>query len=159
MCRSDGDTPEKQIEQILAVTPIMRGQQSNQKHVIPPRQPQQPSQPASQPPPQQQAPQQSQPQNAHDDLIDFGQNENSHPDPPHSAAMPQQPADLRASQMQNGGQGQKDMEQMLVSTSTSKGGQGPLLDFQDDMQNSLPDQHPTLKRQDTDDQEFVDAHE
>jgi hypothetical protein len=88
------------------------------------------------------------------DLIDFGQ---------HDAPEVQQPlipADLHAAQTQNNGQQQKDLEQMLRSTSTSPPpNKESLIDFHDDLKRGLPDIH-TLKRQDTDTQsvdEFVDA--
>lgn len=102
---------------------------------------------------------QSQPQQPQADLIDFGQNEPSHPPNEAKPRVPSQPADLQAALTKNGGQGQKDMEQMLASMSTAQGGQGqgPLLDFHDDMHNSLP--KVTLKRSDTSEDEFVDAEE
>lgn len=156
----DGDTPEKQIEQILAVAPILRGQKFTEKHAIPPHH----SRQSLEEPPYQSSQQESQPPRHEDDLIDFGQNDIPHPTiPPGSQQdnkvpeMPRQPSDLQAAQTQNGGQGQKDLEQMLNSTSTAQVTQGPLLDFQDDMHNSLP--RPTLKSQDTSDDEFVDAEE
>jgi hypothetical protein len=66
---------------------------------------------------------------------------------------------LQAAQTKNDGQNQKDMEQMLSSKNTAQGGQGqgPLLDFHDEMHNSLP--QVTLKRSDTSEDEFVDAEE
>ncbi len=144
---SDGDTPEKQIEQILAVTPILRGQKSNEKLVIPTYQSQQQWQP------------QQEPKQASADLIDFGQNESSQPAREAKAEMPNLPSDLQAAQTKNGGQSQKEMEQMLASTNTARGGhnQGPLADFHDDVHNSLP--KVTLKRSDTSEDEFVDAEE
>jgi oxysterol-binding protein-related protein 8 len=138
---SDSDTPQKQTEQILAVTPILQGQKSNEKHVIPNYQSQQQSQ------------LQQQPKQVPADLIDFGQNGSSQPE------MLNQPSDLQAAQTKNDGQNQKDMEQMLSSTNTAQGGQeqGHLLDFHDEMYNSLP--QVTLKRSDTSEDEFVDAEE
>jgi hypothetical protein len=123
------------------VTPILQGQKSNEKHVIPNYQSQQQSQP------------QQQPKQAPADLIDFGQNESSQPE------MPNKPSDLQAAHTKIDGQSQKDMEQMLSSISTAQGsqGQGPLLDFHDEMHNSLP--QVTLKRSDTSEDEFVDAEE
>ena len=155
---SDGDTPQKQTEQILAVIPILRGQKSNEKNVIPPRGStdraryeeahlQQPTQP-----------QQSHgPLRPQEDLIDFGQNDSSHSanttsnNPP----MPHQHSELQAAQTKNGGQSQKGLQQTLASTSTATA-QGPLIDFHDDLHNSLLPK-PELKRQDTSDDEFVDA--
>ncbi len=67
---SDGATPEEKTKQILALAPILRGQQHNQQsNVSQPQQGQHASQQSSRP--QQHAP-------GHDDLIDFGQ---SHPAP------------------------------------------------------------------------------
>lgn len=74
----DGATPEEKTKQILAIAPILRGQQHNQQSkASQPQQSQENSQPPSQP--QQQAV-------AHDDLIDFGQ---SNPAPSTSAAVGQ----------------------------------------------------------------------
>jgi hypothetical protein len=188
---SDGDNPQKQIEQILAVTPILQGQKSTEKHVIPKRQsqdqgqpvaaqqiqqpqqiqqqappPQQPQQPQAQQAQQvrqvQQVQQSEQPQSVHQaegDLVDFGQNEAPQAAPAPQPQMPRLPSDLKAAQTQNGGQSQKELEQTLSATSTSQAGQGPLLDFHNDMKSSLPTQ--PLQRQDTndDEDEFVDAHE
>jgi hypothetical protein len=125
------------------VTPILRGQKFNEKHAIPPHQSQQ----------------QPQPRQPQADLIDFGQNESSHPSKEAKPQMPSQPSDLKAAQSKNGGQGQKDMEHMLASSSTAQvgQGQGPLLDFHNGMNNSLP--KVTLKRSDTSEDEFVDAEE
>jgi hypothetical protein len=129
------------------VTPILQGQKSNEKHVIPNYHSYQQSQ------------SQLQPKQAPADLIDFGQNESSQPATEAKPEMPKQSSDLQAAQIKNGGQGQKDMEQMLSSTSTVQGGQGQrsLLDFHDDMYNSLP--QVMLKRSDTSEDEFVDAEE
>jgi hypothetical protein len=123
------------------VTPILQGQKLNEKLVIPIYQ-------------SQHQPQHQQlPKQVPDDLIDFGQNEEAKPE------IPNQPSDLQAAQTQNGGRSQKYMEHMLSSTSIAQGGQGqgPLLDFHDDMHNSLP--QVTLKRSDTSEDEFVDAEE
>ncbi len=115
---SDGPTPEAKIRQILAIAPILEGQQPNQKYDIPPQhtnqtqpqlqqgQPQlQQTQPPLQqaPPPLQQAPpqlQQSQPQLQQapppvhgavpSDLIDFGQAPITNAAPSHTP-MQQQP--------------------------------------------------------------------
>jgi hypothetical protein len=127
------------------VTPILRGQKSNEKHVIPSY--------------QQSQPQQQQPIQATADLIDFGQDESSPTVTETKPEMPHQPSDPQAAQNKNGGQSQKDMEQMLTSTSMVQGGQGhgPLVDFHNDIHNSLP--QVTLKRSDTSEDEFVDAEE
>jgi oxysterol-binding protein-related protein 8 len=153
---SNGTTPQQIAEQILAITPILPGQKSNEKNPIPPQRQAQPAQanhtlpaPAAAPQPQAQAPQ--------DDLIDFGQHDGATA----TLQQPLIPADLKAAQTQNNGQQQKDLEDTLRSTSTSpppeKGG---LIDFHDDLKSNLPGEQHTLKRQDTDTQsldEFVDA--
>lgn len=151
---SDGSTPQKQTEQILAVTPIIPGQNFQEKHPIPPPrnrtasynsinapEVQQPSQPAPA---------------AQHDLIDFGQDDRSTGIPP---APPSGPADLYAAQTQNGGQRQKDLEEKLKSTSTtSVNNTDSLIDFHQDLKKDLP--NAALLRQDTDTNsvdEFVDA--
>ncbi|KAL2072525.1 hypothetical protein VTL71DRAFT_11868 [Oculimacula yallundae] len=176
----DGTTPEKQAEQILAVTPILAGQKSTEKNPIPPQHTQSephtsnhepiaaparapaPANPSSenQPPP-------PAPEN---DLINFGQNDG----PPSTSAastttpaVPEYhaPADLHAAQTLNNGQQQKDLENTLRSTSTERVNGGGLLDFSDDLKKDLPtvDKNgkktaPALKKEDTDSlDEFVDA--
>jgi len=142
----DGTTPQKQTEQILAVTPILRGQKQTEKNPIPP--PHQRSESYN----STSIPTNPQPPAEHGDLIDFGQNEN-HP------VQPSIPADLHAAQTQNNGQLQKDLETTLKSTSSPQP-KGPLLDFHDDLKNNISDIGKGLKRQDTDTQsvdEFVDA--
>lgn len=148
---SDGDTPEKQIAQIMAIAPILPGQKSTDKHIIPPRRASQtPSVPqpnvatTAAPQPHPPAPV------AEDDLIDFGQNDDTpnevHPKAPQVENHKPDPA-------------QKDLEAMLASTSSAKAPPGPLLDFHDDMKKSLPAGGvPSLKRADTSESdEFVDA--
>ncbi len=115
------------MEQILAVTPILRGQKSNEKHVIPPRQSREAS--LSGPPAATSHPAPQPTQNHHDDLIDFGQNEAQQKTPQvvvqqaaeystqSKSQIPHLPSDLHAAQNQNGGQSQKEMEQVLASTS------------------------------------------
>lgn len=85
------------------------------------------------------------------DLIDFGQNDSpkeAHPDAHQTENHKPDPA-------------QKELEAMLVSTSTAKAPPGPLLDFHDDMKTALPaGGPPRIKRTDTSDSdEFVDAEE
>jgi hypothetical protein len=150
---SDGSTPKKQTEQILAVTPILRGQSRTEKNPIPPPHTRSessttiPKTTASHPP--------LQPPPAENDLIDFGQN-----DGPTSSHLP---ADLQAAQTQNGSQQQKDLEQTLRSTSQERKKGGSLIDFHDDLKRDLPatDGHrEALTRRDTDTSsldEFVDA--
>ncbi|EPE28032.1 Oxysterol-binding protein-like protein [Glarea lozoyensis ATCC 20868] len=208
----DGDTPEKQVEQILAITPILPGQKPNQKNQIPPSHQQAAEKSAAEksttenstataatatpsPPPSTQnlppaplasagntkatpspistpkaAPISSPkvaPISHENDLVDFGQNDSAPPQK--SAIQSQMPADLYAAQTQNGGQKQKELEQTLLSTSTSRENQGgPLLDFHDDLKRDLPAggtetekaRHAALLRKDTDTDsldEFVDA--
>jgi hypothetical protein len=149
----DGATPQKQTEQILAVTPILRGQKSNERNIIPHRRAESYTSTKST-----EATRQKHPEA---DLIDFGQNENSVPPNPYA------PKDLQAAQTQNNGQQQKDLEEILRSTSTEPkdGNQGSLIDFHDDMKKNLPvldGENSKLKRHDTDTQsldEFVDAEE
>jgi hypothetical protein len=150
---SDGSTPKRQTAQILAVTPILRGQSSTEKNPIPPPHTRSesstiiPKAAASHPPPQQ-------PPAAENGLIDFGQNDG--PAPSHI------PVDLHASQTNNGQQ-QRDLEQTLRATSRERNQGGSLIDFHDDLKRDLPgaDGHvEALKRRDTetsDVDEFVDA--
>ncbi|RAL62390.1 hypothetical protein DID88_004956 [Monilinia fructigena] len=139
----DGDSPQKQTEQILAVYPILPGQPStsisasgNSGSITPQ-------------------------EKDKENLIDFS---NDSPVP----AQYQIPADLHAAQTQNNGQQQKDLERTLQSTSTVQGQtQGSLIDFHDDLKKDLPaatdtqgTATSTLYRQDTDTHsldEFVDA--
>ena len=153
-CNSDGSTPQKQTEQILAVTPIIPGQNFQEKNPIPPPHNrtassnsintpapvQQPSEPAPAPA-------------AQKDAIDLGQTDGIPPAPPSG------PEDLYAAQTQNGGQKQKDLEGNLKSTSTSSmNNTDALIDFHQDLQKDLP--NASLTRKDTDTNsvdEFVDA--
>lgn len=147
---SDGSTPVKQVQQILAVTPILPGQNYTEKNPIPKRNP---SIVSTTSPPKAASPAASQapPQAQENDLIDFGQNE-----PPTQAPVPL-PVDLKAAQTENGGQQQKDLERMLRSTSNERG-QGSLIDFHDDMKAALPDAHK-LQRLDTDTQSLDEFHD
>lgn len=85
-------SPEKQVEQILAIAPILPAQTSSgssqpaQKQPAPPQQTQQP-------PPQQDKPLPAAPaqQDGSSDLIDFGQNEHPPPPPPDSTKPPPAP--------------------------------------------------------------------
>jgi len=146
----DGDTPEKQTAQILAVAPILRGQIRKEKNPIPPPHHRSESYISTHAPEKRQNP-------PTDDLIDFGQLENT---PPQSHL----PADLLAAQTKNNGQQQRDLEGLLKSTSTPPppGNQGSLIDFHEDLKKGLPKTENALRRQDTDTQsldEFVDAEE
>ncbi|TVY30457.1 Oxysterol-binding protein-like protein [Lachnellula hyalina] len=148
----DGATPEKQVEQILAVTPILRGQKSNEKNPIPKRNPSiistnTPAKAAPAPAPAPAAPAPA-PTGA-SDLINFGQNETS-----------VIPADLKAAQTENGGQQQKELESTLSNTSTVHAdgkGKGPLLDLQD-LTAALPAKQ-TLLREDTDTHSVDEFHD
>jgi len=161
----DGTTPQKQAEQILAVTPILRGQKSNEKNPIPPPHTRSESYTSNHAAPASEN-QQSQPSHGND-LIDFGQSDGT---PSTNAATPipayQAPADLQAAQTVNGGQQQKDLENTLRSTSNERTNGGALIDFSDDLKRDLPTvdangkKYAPLKREDTDTQsldEFVDA--
>jgi hypothetical protein len=145
----DGKTFEEQNRQILDIIPILPGQKSGESNQIPPQ-----TKPAA---PKTSAPK-TQP-SAENDLIDFGQNDG----PIGQSSPPELPADLAAAQTANNGQQQKDLENMLRSTSTSPppDGQSPLIDFHDDLKKNLPSLNAqALKRQDTDTSsmdEFVDA--
>jgi hypothetical protein len=156
-CSSDGNTPQKQVEQILAITPILIGQKSNEKNAIPKREsldkgrPAEPQQPAAAPPaqpPTQPAPSQP-PAAPQPDANAVSQrrldtSENTPPKVP-------QPADLVQAQTANGGQAQTELERTLAQTATAQK-QGPLLDFSGDLKRSLPRQDAS-----DDDDEFVDA--
>ncbi|PQE19889.1 oxysterol-binding protein [Rutstroemia sp. NJR-2017a BVV2] len=164
----DGDTPEKQTEQILAVYPILPGQKFSEKNQIPPQyhQPEQakaPEQvpaptpvsasapaPAPAPPAPAAVPVPAAPLQAQENLIDFNADS---PTVSHTA-------NSHSAQTENNQQ--KDLENTLQSTSTSQAQHG-LIDFHDDLRKDLPtgeENSATLKRQDTDTQsldEFVDA--
>ncbi|KAH8815080.1 hypothetical protein F5884DRAFT_771048 [Xylogone sp. PMI_703] len=129
----DGKTPEEQTKQILAVTPIVRGQKFH-REAIPPHHAQ--SQSVSR-----QVSHDPQGEATHEDLIDFGQND--------SNTVPAQTAKPT------------DVEKALMSTG-HVAPQGSLIDFHEDMKKDLPSgaSDQKLKRQDTDTQsvdEFVDA--
>ncbi|TVY85208.1 Oxysterol-binding protein-like protein OBPa, partial [Lachnellula suecica] len=96
----DGSTPEEQVKQILAVTPILPGQQSNEKNPIPKRNPSVASTtspstaaPAAAPAPAS-APAPAPAPAAKSDLVHSGQKD--------SAAPIALPADLKAAQTENG---------------------------------------------------------
>lgn len=151
---SDGPTPQKQTEQILAVTPIIQGQNFQEKNPIPPPRNRTASYNSVTGPAEVQQPSEPAPA-TQNDLIDFGQNDGSTIPP----APPSGPADLHAAQTQNGGQRQKDLEGKLKSTSTSSvNNTDSLIDFHQDLKKDLPT--AALTRQDTDTNsldEFVDA--
>jgi len=159
MSYSNGSTPEEQTKQILAVAPILPGQKSSEKNPIPPHT--HSILPTSQPA------QETVLESTENDLIDFGKD-----DSPASAASAAPPAipshfpsDLKAAQLQNNGQQQRELEKTLRSTSTSPPpeNQSSILDFHNDLQTNLPSstmKPAALKREDTDTKsldEFVDA--
>ncbi|QSZ31241.1 hypothetical protein DSL72_000804 [Monilinia vaccinii-corymbosi] len=151
----DGDTPQKQMEQILAVYPILPGQKCTEKNHIPPQHHQHIEQAKPVPEPvQAAAPVSLHPQEKDkENLTDFSS------DSPVPAQYQQIPVDLHAAQTPNNDQQQKDLERILQSTSTVQGQhQSSLINFHDDLKKDLP--VATDTRRDTDTQsldEFVDA--
>lgn len=107
--------PERQVEQILAIYPIVDSQKLGQNTAIPPRKP--PSQPAASPPTTT-AP--SGGKAAEGDLIDFGGSDDV------AAPPPQEPAT----------QCPDSVERALAST--SKAPEGPLINFAHEMKAGLP---------------------
>ena len=142
---SDGSTPQKQTEQILAVTPILRGQVHTEKNPIPPPHHRSSSYASTKSPTTSHAPP---PSTGDNDLIDFGQNDGTS----------DLPANLHPAQAVN--PEHQQLEQTLRETSTEQKPQGsPLIDFHDDLKRDLP-AGGSLTRQDTetsDVDEFVDA--
>jgi hypothetical protein len=133
----------------------VRGQEFNEKNVIPRRLSGKVGASQSNAIPSQIPQQPQQPQQPEDDLIDFGQNESSPGAQQTSAPTSYFPSGAKP---RNVSQGQKDLEQMIASTSTSYcDGQGSLIDFQEDLQKSLPTQ--PSKREETSDDDFADAEE
>lgn len=148
----NGATPQDQTKQILAVTPILKGQQSTEKNVIPPYNPPTQSQPRRHSTKSSTAA----PPAASDDLIDFGE-------PAVSPAIPTAAShgdsDPQAAQTLNSGQGQKNREQTL-RLAGKNWEKDSLIDFHEDMKKDLPVAQPALLREDTDTKsidEFVDA--
>jgi len=166
----DGKTAKEQVEQILAVTPILPGQKSNQENAIPPQH-------SSATPQTSKAPSAAAgPSATERDTVDNGQKDTQQSQPSQqsqSSQLPRLPSDLRTAQVQNNGKQQKDLESTLRSTSTSEHSQGPLLDLHNDLRRDLPsagssveaqrktgDESVNLKRHDTGSSnadEFVDA--
>ena len=146
-CSSDGSTPQKQTEQILAVTPILRGQAHTEKNPIPPPQHRSSSYASTKSPTTSHAPP---PRTGDNDLIDFGQNDGAR----------DLPANLHPTQAVKEHPEHQKLEQTLRETSTERKPQGsPLIDFQDGLKRDLPAGN-SLTRHDTetsDMDEFVDA--
>jgi hypothetical protein len=179
---SDGSTPEKKSEQILAVAPILKGQNFNQKNVIPPRR----SLSTTSSERQRAAVHADIPEEkphlqlikSESDLIDFGQHDTAppvnHTNPPLPADehRPQVvkvnlanwplPADLHHAQTEHDRKLQKDLEATFAATSTSQSN-GTLLDFHNDLAADLPTvplAATVVKRHNSDTDsidEFVDA--
>lgn len=177
MFYSDGPTPEKQSEQILAVYPILKGQKPDTRNAIPPRgsvsgpsshppqavqhpveqRPSEDRQPAPPAATQPAPPAVTQPEPSKgDDLIDFGQNEPKLPVLPPAQPLPETKPEVRpAIDAQH--KSTADIQSMLSQTGSPAPG-GPLIDFHQDMKTTLP---TSLKRESTAESsdEFVDAQE
>ena len=131
----DGTTPEKQAEQIMAIFPIVKGQKWEPKHVIPPRTPNEPPHPED------------------GNLVDVS---DSHPTlPPIIQKSPEAEAPKANPPIDSSHASTTEIQEMLSSTGT-RGHDGPLVDFHKDMKTALP---TDLKRTDTEESndEFVDA--
>ncbi|KAL0938971.1 oxysterol binding protein [Colletotrichum truncatum] len=139
----DGPTPEKQTEQILAIYPIVKGQKAPSANVIPPHHATAAEKPALQP------------QAGANDLIDFGDDQDNTPPAPAPASAPAvQPPTGATATAQESRSDSKDIQSMLNKTGTQPG-EGPLIDFVPDMKKAVP----SLKRADTSEDSFHDAHE
>jgi hypothetical protein len=167
----DGSKPEKQIEQILAIHPILEGQKPDTRNSIPPRDsvsapsshtPAPPQQNVSAPPQQhvsapqphrvEQHPVKLPPAQQSGDLVDFGQNDAA-------AATPKQPEPEPESRPAlDPRHGSTAEIQALLSQTGAPAPGGPLIDFHQDLKTTLPG---GLKRADTAESsdEFVDARE
>ena len=184
---SDGPTPADQVRQILAITPIVRGQQHHERMPIPPPRHSRQSLESIRsgksikwnanshlyvetphPPPVPPIPHPNE-----NDLIDFTQ----HNEPSAAQLTPVPvPADLLAAQMENDRRAQKELELTLAKTSTSNekslAESGALHNFHKDLSISLPPTpasptpapptpaSPVVRRTDSDTKsvdEFVDA--
>lgn len=174
---SDSPTPADQVRQILAITPIVRGQEHHERMPIPPSRHSRQSlesirsgksvksnatphlySETSHPPPIPPIPHAKE-----NDLIDFGHH--NEPSAARSYSLPA-PADLSGAQMENDGRAQKELELTLAKTSTgnenSSADAGALHIFQRDLSLSLPPTpgSPAVRREDSDTKssdEFVDA--
>ncbi|KAK0747882.1 hypothetical protein B0T21DRAFT_278521 [Apiosordaria backusii] len=130
----DGKTLEKQAAQIMAVYPILPGQKSEKRIVIPPR--------ASFC--------ESRPQTAHSNdgnLINFNSGEPS----TDGSRAPQQKPPLDPNHNSTA-----EIQTMLASTG-DKAKDGPLIDFHDNLKKSLPANPKRADTEDSQDDVFVDA--
>ncbi|KAK0735010.1 Oxysterol-binding protein [Lasiosphaeria miniovina] len=137
----DGATPEKQVAQIMAIYPIVKGQKWENPMVIPSRGSM--SRPTSS---SASVPRKGSFSQGDGDLIDFGQRDSS------STGQKQAPPPLDPSHRST-----TEIQTLLSATGrTDAHGGGPLIDFHEDLKSSLP---ADLKRTDTDESndEFVDA--
>jgi hypothetical protein len=155
---SDGPTPEKQTEQILAIYPILKGQKSSTVNAIPPRG--SVSGPSSHHIATEKPPQDQPVAEKRDDLIDFGQNDSSPPAPSQRETQPEITPDAKPENrpaIDPSHKSTAEIQSMLSETGSRAPG-GPLIDFHQDMKTSLP---AGFKRADTAESsdEFVDAQE
>ncbi|KAI1361260.1 Oxysterol-binding protein [Xylaria arbuscula] len=133
----DGETPQKQAEQIMGIYPILEGQVAHEA-MIPPHHA---SRSTNKIPASEQG----------GDLIDFGQNDNA-------AAAPAQTRSAAAARHPS-----SDISNMLESTGQKS--DGPLLDFSGDLKENLPSTKTnapsSMKRADTEESNdaFFDAQE
>jgi hypothetical protein len=136
----DGSTPEKQAAQIMAIYPIVKGQKFSKENMIPPR--------AS---PSGQSTQSKEPASDGGDLIDFGDDGSPYDTPQSSEQSLGEKPPLEPSHKST-----SEIQKMLASTGTGNK-EGPLIDFHNDMEKSLPS---SVKRADSENEsqdEFVDA--
>ncbi|KAK4116873.1 Oxysterol-binding protein [Canariomyces notabilis] len=136
----DGSTPEKQAAQIMAIYPIVKGQKFSQENMIPPR--------VS---PSGQSTQSKEPASDGGDLIDFGDDRSPYDTPQSSEQSLGEKPPLAPSHKST-----SEIQKMLASTGTGNK-EGPLIDFHNDMEKSLPS---SVKRADSENEsqdEFVDA--
>lgn len=139
---SDGPTPEKQAEQIMAIYPVLKGQKSTSTNFIPPRGLNSGANVQSQPVEQQ------------NDLIDFGQNN----DCPPAVQKPAEPAPGPQPEIDPHHKSTAEIQTMLSATGSPILPEGSLIDFHEDLKKDLP-QNGNIKRGDTEEShdEFVDA--
>lgn len=162
---SDGDTPEKQVEQILAITPILPGQKPTQKNQIPPshQATENSAAAAAHPPPStsENHPPSSEPlpvSENHPPQAPTSSSGNAQPSPlpatkaspssppkpatndlsePPRPVLPTLPSDLQAAQTENEGRRQRDLEMSLLATGRREE-KGGLVDFHEGMRKGLP---------------------